>query len=186
MGESNVVDLLIQQHVEIRRLFGEVRDASAEQRPEAFERLVRFLAVHEAAEEEVVHPEARQVLAKDAGVVEALLAEENDAKQMLSELERAEVGSLDFDAKFAMLERAVLAHADREETEELPALRAEHDELRLQAIGVAVKAAEAMAPTHPHPGLQTPAENLLVGPFVGMVDRVRDVVRHAMGGPGSK
>jgi hypothetical protein len=47
-------------------------------------------------------------------------------------------------------------------------------------MGAAVKAAEAMAPTHPHPALQTPAENILAGPFVAMVDRVRDVVRHAM------
>jgi hypothetical protein len=44
----------------------------------------------------------------------------------------------------------------------------------------AIKVAERMAPTHPHPhGPDGPIGNLLVGPFVGMVDRVRDAIAAA-------
>jgi hypothetical protein len=43
-----------------------------------------------------------------------------------------------------------------------------------------LEVAEAMAPTHPHKmAPESAAGNLLVGPFVAMVDRVRDALRDA-------
>jgi hypothetical protein len=48
-------------------------------------------------------------------------------------------------------------------------------------MAAAVKAAEAMAPTHPHAGVESAAANLLVGPFAAMMDRTRDVLRKATG-----
>ncbi|WP_248966314.1 hypothetical protein [Sphaerisporangium perillae] len=41
--------------------------------------------------------------------------------------------------------------------------------------------AEAMAPTHPHPGVEPATKNLLIGTPVAMMDRARDVIRQAMG-----
>ena len=52
-------------------------------------------------------------------------------------------------------------------------------ELPLAYAGV--KAAEAMAPTHPHPGVESAAKNILVGTPIAMMDRVRDTIRKAMG-----
>lgn len=52
-------------------------------------------------------------------------------------------------------------------------------ERRASAAGV--KAAEAMAPTHPHPGTESATKNLLVGTPVAMMDRVRDAIRQTMG-----
>jgi hypothetical protein len=43
------------------------------------------------------------------------------------------------------------------------------------------EAAEAIAPTHPHPGVETSTKNVLVGPFAAVADRTKDVVRKAMG-----
>jgi hypothetical protein len=37
-----------------------------------------------------------------------------------------------------------------------------------------------MAPTHPHPGVETATQNLLAGPIAAVADRTRDVVRKAM------
>ncbi|MGH3685517.1 MAG: hypothetical protein ACRDRU_20850 [Pseudonocardiaceae bacterium] len=52
-----------------------------------------MLAVHETAEEEVVHPAARRVLAGgNDGLVDDRLAEENEAKQLLSQLEGLQAG----------------------------------------------------------------------------------------------
>jgi hypothetical protein len=48
-------------------------------------------------------------------------------------------------------------------------------------MAAAIKAAEATAPTHPHPGVETATANLVAGPFAAVVDRARDVVRKAMG-----
>jgi hypothetical protein len=40
----------------------------------------------------------------------------------------------------------------------------------------AVKFAESVAPTRPHPGVESAPANMLAGPFVAMVDRVRDAL----------
>src|SRR5690606_31450249 len=51
---EDVVALLMRQHGDIRNLFDEVEQSTGDQRKDAFARLVRLLAVHETAEEEVV------------------------------------------------------------------------------------------------------------------------------------
>jgi hypothetical protein len=33
-----------------------------------------------------------------------------------------------------------------------------------------------MAPTRPHPGVESAAANILVGPFAAMLDRTRDAI----------
>src|SRR4051794_22085571 len=111
--QQDVIELLLHQHNEIKALFVQVKAARGPAQQEAFQRLVRLLAVHESAEEQVVHPAARH----DAGdaVVEARLQEESEAKHVLSDLYDLGVGSPGFAAKFAEFEQAVLAHATHEE-----------------------------------------------------------------------
>ena len=64
--DNDVVALLMRQHGDIRNLFDEVEAGSGEERRDAFRRLVRLLAVHETAEEEVVHPFAQRSRLLDA------------------------------------------------------------------------------------------------------------------------
>ncbi|WP_443032516.1 hemerythrin domain-containing protein, partial [Streptomyces sp. DH18] len=79
--DEDVVALLMRQHGEIRNLFDEVEHSSGDARRDAFRRLVRLLAVHETAEEEVVHPFARRSLPGGEQVVEDRLQEEKAAKE---------------------------------------------------------------------------------------------------------
>lgn len=44
-------------------------------------------------------------------------------------------------------------------------------------MAAAIKAAEAMAPTHPHPGVETAVRNIVVGVVAAVTDRTRDLVR---------
>jgi hypothetical protein len=44
-----------------------------------------------------------------------------------------------------------------------------------------VRAAEAVAPTRPHPGLQGATANVLLGPPVAIMDRARDAIRTTLG-----
>jgi hemerythrin superfamily protein len=180
MLETDAVELLVHQHEEIRRLFQEVDKKRGVQRAEAFERLCRFLAVHETAEEEVVHPVARRSLANGAKVIGARLAEEKEGKKMLQALEKMGPSARGFDALFAEFRKAVLDHAEREEREEFPELRT-HSAGELKVMSAAIKIAEATAPTHPHPGVETATKNILVGPFAAVADRTRDVLRKVMG-----
>lgn len=59
--QQDVVELLKAQHNQIRQLIDRVRAADGAGKREPFEDLVRLLAVHESAEEEVIHPAARRV-----------------------------------------------------------------------------------------------------------------------------
>jgi hypothetical protein len=45
----------------------------------------------------------------------------------------------------------------------------------------AVKLAESIAPTRPHPGIELAGEHLLAGPFAAMLDRARDVITKPRG-----
>jgi hemerythrin superfamily protein len=180
MPQRDAVDLLVHQHQEIRRLFREVAEHKGGRRAEAFGRLRRLLAVHETAEEEIVHPLARRSIEHGDRVIEARLEEENRGKRMLQELE--DIGPLDprFDPLFATFHKAVLEHAENEEREEFPALKARGG-AELRGLAAAIKAAEAMAPTHPHPGVESPMKNMLIGPIAAIADRTRDLIRKALG-----
>ncbi|MGV9778872.1 hemerythrin domain-containing protein [Streptosporangium sp. NPDC003464] len=181
MGENDVVDLLLRQHALIQDLFDEVENAPAGERAEPFQRLVRLLAVHETAEEEVVHPYARRKIDGGEAVVEDRLAEENEAKQLLAHMDKAGADDPRFLADLTALRAAVTAHAHAEERYEFAQLRARTTEAERRAMAAAVKAAEALAPTHPHPGVESAAKNLLVGTPIAIMDRARDVIRKAMG-----
>ena len=183
MGTSeqhDVVDLLLQQHQRIREMFDAVESAHGEERKDRFEELRRFLAVHETAEELVVHPRAR-IAEGGNEVVDARLAEEHSAKEILSRLDKMDLADADFTPTLAQLRTAVLEHADAEERDEFPLLRRDNDEKTLELMAKAVRAAEALAPTHPHPGVESMTANLVAGPLASLVDRTRDVVGSVMG-----
>jgi len=132
--------------------------------------------VHETAEEEVVYPVLRTHGADD--VVEARLTEEADAKQVLANLEKMGPKAAQFPGELASFEKAVLAHAEAEEHEVFPRLRQDVNAEQRRNMAQALRAAEAVAPTHPHPkGPESAVGNLVVGPFVAIVDRVRDAIR---------
>src|SRR5688572_16312362 len=128
---SDVITEVLRDHEEIKSLFGRVSGASGGAKRDAFEALVRKIAVHETAEEEVVHPAVRTSAHE---VVEERLAEEHEGKEVLSELERMGVDDPRFDATFSQFERAVLAHASNEEREEHPRLRQAVEAERLQQM----------------------------------------------------
>lgn len=180
MPEKDAVDLLIHQHQEIRRLFEDVKKQQGRAREEAFEKLSRFLAVHETAEEEVVHPLARRVIENGDRVIDARLEEENEAKRVLQALEKMGPSAAGFEPLFEEFRKTVIEHAEREEREEFSQLRAQGGP-QLRGLAAAIKAAEATAPTHPHPGMETPAKNILIGTFAAAADRTRDAVRKALG-----
>lgn len=173
---EDAVSFLERQHGDIRNLFDELK-SGGENREETFQCLVRLLAVHETAEEMVIYPAVRAKVPEGSSLVEPRLEEEDAAKQMLSDLEKLGPEGEGFDAKLAAFQAAVLDHAAREEREIFPALREHLDADRLENLRTALVAAEAIAPTHPHPhGPESAIGNLMVGPFVAVVDRVRDAI----------
>ncbi|GAA3834621.1 hemerythrin domain-containing protein [Sphaerisporangium flaviroseum] len=181
LDESDVVGLLLRQHAMIRDLFGEVEMATGGARAEAFERLVRLLAVHETAEEEIVHPYVRRKIEGGEAIVDDRLREENEAKQLLTLMEERGTEHESFLSNLENLRLAVTEHARAEERYEFAQLVRETSEAERRAMALGVKAAEAIAPTHPHPGVETATENIVLGTPTAIMDRARDVIRQAMG-----
>jgi hemerythrin-like domain-containing protein len=177
--DRDVVELLLDQHNQVRDLFGRLRTAQGQEKRELFEDLVRLLAVHETAEELVVHPTARRKIDGGDQVVESRLREEDVAKHKLADLYELGVDHPNFDAELAAFADAVARHAEHEEAEEFSRLRQKLSPDELRGLAGAVKAAEAAAPTRPHPEVgESAVANLLAGPPMAVFDRVRDAVSH--------
>jgi hemerythrin superfamily protein len=163
---------------EIKSIFFEIPRVQGRARQELFEDLVRLLAVHETAEELVVHTVARRKLDDGEQVVQQRLDEEDRAKKELADLFDLGVDHPEFDLRLKAFADEVIQHATKEEGEEFLRLRAVMDADRLRAMAGALKAAEAVAPTRPHRNAPESAiGNLLVSPPMAVFDRVRDAVR---------
>jgi len=178
---DDVIEFLKAQHNEIKDMFEDVLSASTDDaRRKAFLDLRQLLAVHETAEELVVHPRARGELSHGDEVVDARLKEEHDAKALLQKLEAMDIGSAEFLTELKLFQQAVLEHADLEESEEFPGLHRKLGAGDLQRLAIAVRAAEAIAPTRPHPGVESAKANVVAGPFASMLDRARDAIASAL------
>jgi hemerythrin superfamily protein len=173
----DVITRVRRQHDTIRRLFDDVQSAAPGARAEAFQPLVRLLAVHETAEEMVVYPAVMLTGADGRAVVRARKEEENRAKKDLAGLEGVDAGSREFLDRLHAFRAEVEAHAEAEEVEVLPLLderRAAHE---LRVMDRAFVTAQWIAPTHAHRfAPESAIGNLLLGPPVAVVDRMRDLL----------
>jgi hemerythrin-like domain-containing protein len=162
-------------------MFEEVLSASEPKaREKAFTELRQLLAVHETAEEMVVHPRARREVADGEQIVDARLEEEHQAKEQLSKLESMDFSSKEFITELTKFRDAVIDHAEHEENEEFDKLQRKLDSDDRERMAKAVLAAEAIAPTRPHPGVESAKANFAVGPFASMLDRARDAISAAL------
>jgi hemerythrin superfamily protein len=179
LPEGDVIRVLLEQHSRIRDLFSEVLSMEGEHKKHAFDDLRALLAVHETAEEMVLRPVTKETAGQ--AVVDARNQEEAEANKVLAELEKLDVGSPDFDEKLKTFEKAVDDHAEAEEHEEFPTVLDSCDEDRRKTMGTHLRAAEGIAPTHPHPSTAgSTVAQYAVGPIASLIDRTRDAITAAM------
>lgn len=178
--DGDVVDLLQRQHEMIRRLCDAVTGAPAAERDEPFRQLLRLMAVHEAVEEEIVHPYVRRRLPDGDAIVSDRLHEEQDGKRMLVALDALGPTCPGFTELFDRYRETLFTHIQREEASEFAGLREKTAPAERTAMAAAIKVATVLAPTHPHPGVETAMRNLLIGTPLAMIDRARDLIRQAM------
>lgn len=175
LPEGDVVRMLLEQHARIRELFSDVKAATGEHKKQAFDELRALLAVHETAEEMILRPVSKRVAGE--AVADARNLEEEEANQVLSTLEDLDCSSTEFDELLANFEKSVSDHAEQEEREEFPHILSGCDEEQRAKMGEQLKAAESIAPTHPHASTAgSTAANWALGPFASIVDRTRDAL----------
>jgi hemerythrin superfamily protein/ribosome-associated toxin RatA of RatAB toxin-antitoxin module len=173
---EDVVDILTTDHREVTELIGQIRSATdASSRRDLADVMISELVRHAVAEEMYVYPAMKQYLPDGDAAVEHDLAEHKELERTMKELEAVDPSDLRFDALIGQLETILADHVDDEESEQFPKLRAAVPRQELVELGAKVQAAKKLAPTRPHPA--APNAKLfhkLVGPGVGLVDRLRD------------
>jgi hemerythrin superfamily protein len=177
---QNGIDFLLGQHQEVEKLLDAVKTGTGEARQASFDELREMLAVHETAEELILRPVTRKSVEGGAEIADARIAEENEAKDVLSQLEKLDVSSQEFTTMFESFAADVQKHAHNEETYEFPKVQQSQDADALAKLETALATAEKLAPTHPHPSARSTAANVVLGPFAAMLDKARDALSGAL------
>jgi hemerythrin superfamily protein len=173
---GDVIDVLISDHRDVTALIGEiwsVRDPMI--RRDLTDTAISELVRHAVAEEMYVYPAMRKYLEDGDKAVEHDIEEHKELERTMKRLEALDVTDTEFDDTLRQLETLLADHVQDEETEQFPELRRRIPQEELTELAGKVETAKKLAPTRPHPG--APNSQLfhkLVGPGVGMVDRLRD------------
>lgn len=132
---TDVVDLIIQDHREVERLFEELK-AHPEKRLNLVPVLMTLLTAHSRAEESEVYP----VAAAEAGEADDVAhsqEEHIEADKLLEKLAAADPDSAAFDRTLGELVDAVTHHVQEEESKVLPGMRSQLSDQRRAELGIA-------------------------------------------------
>lgn len=174
---KDVVAILLHDHQQVKQMFSRMDQAGPKRMGEMFWELTNELVRHEVAEEEIVYPEVRKVIPNGERLADARIKEQSKAEELLAEMEKAGPDDPKFATRLEKLQKAVLEHAEKEETLIFEPLREHVDPSRREQLGSRYEKAKAAAPTHPHPGApDTPPGNMALGPVAALVDRARDAM----------
>ncbi|MFI9009272.1 hemerythrin domain-containing protein [Actinosynnema sp. NPDC053489] len=129
----DVVDLIMQDHREVERLFAELKD-HPEKRPLLVPVLTAVLTAHSRAEEAEVYPAAKD----EAGEVDEVAhsqEEHVEAEELLLKLSKTDPTSPAFEDVLQELVESVTHHVEEEESTVLPGMRERLDEKRREELG---------------------------------------------------
>ena len=129
---GDVVDLIMQDHREVERLFDELKQ-HPEKRPLLVPVLASILTAHSRAEEAEVYPAAKKAGEEDE--VEHSQHEHAEAEQLLAKLVETDPESPNFDKALEELVKAVTHHVEEEESSVLPGMRKRMGDARRAELG---------------------------------------------------
>jgi hemerythrin-like domain-containing protein len=174
--DQDVIDLLTTDHHEVIDLLQQIKiTTDAEERRDLADTVISELVRHSVAEEVYVYPAMKKYLPDGDEAVDHDVEEHKELEQSMKKLESVDAQSPEFAQVLAQLEDVLRDHVSDEENEQFPKLRAQVPPEELIEIGRKVENAKKLAPTRPHPlAPNSEVFHKLVGPGVGLVDRLRD------------
>jgi hemerythrin superfamily protein len=174
--DRDVVDVLTADHRDVTHLLAEaLADGDPEHRRDLADIIITELVRHSVAEEMHVYPAMREHLPDGDRAVEHDTEEHKEIESTLKRLEGASADSPEFEETLRHLQATLADHVRDEETEQFPELRARVPREKLVELAAKVETAKKLAPTRPHPAAPNSAPfHKMVGPGVGLVDRLRD------------
>ena len=174
--DQDVVDILTTDHHEVLDLLQQIKiTTDAEERRDLADTVITELVRHSVAEEMYVYPAMKKYLPDGDEAVDHDVEEHKELEQTMKKLESVDAQSGEFAHLLGELEDILRDHVSDEENEQFPELRVQVPREELIEIGGKVEKAKKLAPTRPHPSApNNEVFHKLVGPGVGLVDRLRD------------
>jgi hemerythrin superfamily protein len=176
MAGTDVVDELTADHREATALLDDIlTTADPTARRDMADTVITELVRHSVAEEMYVYPVMRDHVPGGAEEVEHDVEEHKELERTMKGLERCDAGDAQFEQLIRQLREQLHHHATDEENDQFPKLRANVSREKLVDMREQVEKAKKLAPTRPHPNSpNNEVFHKLVGPGVGLMDRVRD------------
>jgi hypothetical protein len=167
---------LTTDHHEVLDLLQQIKiTTDAEERRDLADTVISELVRHSVAEEMYVYPAMKKYLPDGDEAVNHDVEEHKELEQTMKKLESVDAQSGEFAQLLGELENILRDHVSDEENEQFPELRVQVPREELIEIGGKVENAKKLAPTRPHPSApNSEVFHKLVGPGVGLVDRLRD------------
>ena len=136
------LELLKQDHQAVKDLFDQIDDAEdGKQRTKLFDQIDTQLNIHAHIEETVFYPEMQKIdQLKD--MVEEALAEHQEVKTLLEEIEGLDPEAEQFSASLEELMENVEHHVAEEEDEMFPKVRERCDQATLDRLGDQLESAK--------------------------------------------
>jgi hemerythrin superfamily protein len=173
--QQDVVDILTTDHHEVLQLVEQIPGKDYETRRDMTDTVIAELMRHSVAEEMYVYPAMKEHLPDGEAAVKHDIEEHQQLEEAMKGLESLDTGDDRFLEVLGRLEAILRDHVNDEETEQFPQLRQRIPREQLVEIGAKVETAKKLAPTRPHPTApHSEVFHKMVGPGVGMVDRMRD------------
>ncbi len=174
--DTDVIDELTIDHREALELLDRIASITEpNERRDLVDTVISEVVRHSVAEEMYVYPAMREHLPDGEQAVEHDTEEHQQLEEIMKQLEAVQPSEPRFDALVHDMTNKLRDHAHDEETEQFPRLRQWVPREKLVKLRENVDTAKKLAPIRPHPG--APHSELfhkLVGPGVGLVDRLRD------------
>jgi hemerythrin-like domain-containing protein len=140
-GRENALSLLRSDHAAVSALFDRYEKGkdrmSASQKAQLVQEICTALKIHTTIEEEIFYPAVREQLESAEDMLEEATVEHASAKDLIAQLEEADVGDELYDAKVKVLGEYVKHHVKEEQNELFPEVRS--SELDLTALGEQLK-----------------------------------------------
>jgi hemerythrin-like domain-containing protein len=182
---TDVFDVLAADHTEVKRMLAELergptQDTGADGdqlllRKKMAEQLVIEESRHEALEEMYFWPAVREHVAEGETLADLATGQEQEAKHVLNELDKADASDPGFERLLAAFTQAAREHIAFEEERVWPQARNSFTAETADSLGTKIAEGKATAPTRPHPHTP-PVHGVLktAGPAVAAADRARD------------
>ena len=136
----DAIELLKQQHEEVKALFKKIEKAEEEEQQELFEQIADSLAVHAAIEEKHFYPAVKAKATEDV-LLEAV-EEHLEIKRVIADLLALDASDETFEAKVTVLKEDVEHHVEEEEQVLFPKVNKLFDKEELETIAAAMEQTE--------------------------------------------